>query len=86
MSRIPLTKDGEILIKEKLYNLKFIERPKISEAIAKQITIPTIKKTTDLIKRVLSSAKCSTSGAALLFSLLSSFGSVVIIYSYVVEL
>ena len=34
MSRIPLTKDGEILIKEKLYNLKFIERPKISEAIA----------------------------------------------------
>ena len=34
MSRIPLTKDGEILIKEKLSNLKFIERPKISEAIA----------------------------------------------------
>ena len=33
MSRIPLTKDGEILIKEKLSNLKFIERPKISEAI-----------------------------------------------------
>ena len=34
MSRIPLTKEGEILIKEKLSNLKFIERPKISEAIA----------------------------------------------------
>ena len=34
MSRIPLTKKGEILIKEKLSNLKFIERPKISEAIA----------------------------------------------------
>ena len=34
MKRIPLTKDGEILIKEKLSNLKFIERPKISEAIA----------------------------------------------------
>ena len=34
MSRIPLTKDGEILIKEKLSNLKFIERQKISEAIA----------------------------------------------------
>tara|TARA_Y100000768_G_C23922487_1_gene655699 strand:- start:596 stop:1072 length:477 start_codon:yes stop_codon:yes gene_type:complete len=34
MNRIPLTKDGEILIKEKLSNLKFIERPKISEAIA----------------------------------------------------
>ena len=34
MSRIPITKDGEILIKEKLSNLKFIERPKISEAIA----------------------------------------------------
>ena len=34
MSRIPLTKKGEMLIKEKLSNLKFIERPKISEAIA----------------------------------------------------
>lgn len=34
MSRIPLTKKGETLIKEKLSNLKFIERPKISEAIA----------------------------------------------------
>ena len=34
MSRIPLTKDGEILIKEQLSNLKFVERPKISEAIA----------------------------------------------------
>tara|TARA_B100000214_G_scaffold158917_1_gene114102 strand:- start:4 stop:480 length:477 start_codon:yes stop_codon:yes gene_type:complete len=34
MSRIPLTKDGEILIKEKLSNLKFVERPQISQAIA----------------------------------------------------
>ena len=34
MNRIPLTKDGEILIKEKLSNLKFVERPKISEAIS----------------------------------------------------
>ena len=34
MSRIPLTKKGEILIKDKLSNLKFVERPKISEAIA----------------------------------------------------
>ena len=34
MSRIPLTKDGEVAIKEKLSKLKFIERPKISEAIA----------------------------------------------------
>ena len=34
MSRIPLTKDGEILIKEKLSNLKFTERPQISQAIA----------------------------------------------------
>mgnify|MGYP001494418089 FL=1 len=34
MSRIPLTKDGEILLKEKLSNLKFIERPQISQAIA----------------------------------------------------
>ena len=34
MSRIPITKDGEILIKEKLSNLKFIERPQISQAIA----------------------------------------------------
>ena len=34
MNRIPLTKDGEILIKEKLSTLKFVERPKNSEAIA----------------------------------------------------
>ena len=34
MSRVPLTKDGEVAIKEKLSKLKFIERPKISEAIA----------------------------------------------------
>ena len=38
MSRIPLTKEGEILIKEKLSNLKFVERPKISEAIAVTIS------------------------------------------------
>ena len=34
MSRTPLTKEGEILIKEKLSNLKFVERPQISNAIA----------------------------------------------------
>ena len=34
MSRIPITKDGEIYIKEKLSNLKFVERPQISQAIA----------------------------------------------------
>ncbi len=34
MSRIPLTKKGEISIKEKLSNLKFVERPQISQAIA----------------------------------------------------
>jgi len=34
MSRIPLTKEGEILIKERLSNLKFVERPEISQAIA----------------------------------------------------
>ena len=34
MSRTPLTKEGEILIKEKLSNLKFVERPEISQAIA----------------------------------------------------
>ena len=34
MSRVPLTKEGEVLIKEKLSNLKFIERPQISNAIA----------------------------------------------------
>ena len=34
MSRIPLTKEGETLIKEKLSNLKFVERPQISNAIA----------------------------------------------------
>ena len=34
MSRIPLTKQGEVFIKEKLSNLKFVERPQISQAIA----------------------------------------------------
>ena len=34
MSTVPITKDGEKVIKEKLSQLKFIERPKISEAIA----------------------------------------------------
>ena len=34
MSRIPLTKEGEASIKEKLSNLKFVERPQISQAIA----------------------------------------------------
>ena len=34
MSRIPLTKEGEISIKKKLSDLKFKERPMISEAIA----------------------------------------------------
>ena len=34
MSRVPLTKEGETLIKEKLSNLKFVERPQISQAIA----------------------------------------------------
>ena len=34
MSRVPITKEGEISIKEKLSNLKFVERPQISQAIA----------------------------------------------------
>ena len=34
MSRIPITKDGEVSIKEELSNLKFVERPQISQAIA----------------------------------------------------
>ena len=34
MSRTPLTKEGEILIKEKLNNLKFTQRPEISQSIA----------------------------------------------------
>ena len=34
MSRTPLTKEGEILIKEKLNELKFTQRPEISQAIA----------------------------------------------------
>ena len=34
MSRVPITKDGETSIKEKLSNLKFVERPQISQAIA----------------------------------------------------
>ena len=34
MSRVPLTKEGEILIKKKLSHLKFVERPQITQAIA----------------------------------------------------
>ena len=34
MNRVPLTKEGELLLKEKLSNLKFVERPQISQAIA----------------------------------------------------
>ena len=34
MSRVPITIEGEIALKDELSNLKFIERPKISEAIA----------------------------------------------------
>ena len=34
MSRVPITKEGEVFLKEKLSRLKFVERPKISEAIA----------------------------------------------------
>ena len=34
MSRIPITKDGEVSIKQELSNLKFVERPQISQAIA----------------------------------------------------
>ena len=34
MSRVPITKEGETLLKERLSNLKFVDRPKISEAIA----------------------------------------------------
>ena len=48
MSRVPITKDGEISIKEKLSNLKFVERPQISQAIAEaravsytHLTLPT---------------------------------------------
>lgn len=34
MSRVPITIEGEIALKDELSKLKFIERPKISEAIA----------------------------------------------------
>lgn len=34
MSRVPLTKEGEVSLKEQLANLKFVERPQISQAIA----------------------------------------------------
>ena len=34
MSRVPITKEGEVFLKEELLKLKFVERPKISEAIA----------------------------------------------------
>ena len=34
MSITPITKEGEVAIKERLADLKFVQRPKISEAIA----------------------------------------------------
>ena len=34
MSREPITKEGEIILKERLTKLKFVDRPQISEAIA----------------------------------------------------
>ena len=34
MSRVPITKEGEIILKERLTKLKFVDRPQISEAIA----------------------------------------------------
>ena len=34
MSTTPITKEGEIAIKKRLADLKFVQRPKISEAIA----------------------------------------------------
>jgi len=34
MSSTPITKEGEVAIKERLADLKFVQRPKISEAIA----------------------------------------------------
>ena len=34
MSRVPITKEGEVFLKEELSKLKFVDRPKISEAIA----------------------------------------------------
>ena len=34
MSRVPITKEGKVFLKEELSKLKFVERPKISEAIA----------------------------------------------------
>ena len=34
MSTTPITKEGEVAIKERLADLKFVQRPKISEAIA----------------------------------------------------
>ena len=34
MSTTPITKEGEVAIKQRLADLKFVQRPKISEAIA----------------------------------------------------
>ena len=34
MTRVPITKEGEIILKQRLTKLKFVDRPKISEAIA----------------------------------------------------
>ncbi len=53
MSRVPLTKEGEALIKEKLYNLKFIERPQISEAIAEARAHGDLKENAELLKQKL---------------------------------
>ena len=47
MSRIPLTKEGEISIKEKLSELKFKERPQISQAIAEARAHGDLKETAE---------------------------------------
>ena len=47
MIRVPITKEGEVFLKEELSKLKFVERPKISEAIAEARAHGDLKENTE---------------------------------------
>ena len=50
MSRVPITIEGEIALKDELSKLKFIERPKISDAIAEARAHGDLKKTQNIMR------------------------------------
>ncbi len=51
MSKVPLTKEGEIILKERLTKLKFVDRPQISEAIAEARAHGDLKENADIMQQ-----------------------------------